>query len=304
MPTRRGHLPPGREAGQPLAPKGRVPRSQGGGGQNFVTVNNRLYAPLEGLNPNNVLMGGYGWLSITDQGATYHPGLDLNSGSSCNSDEGAQVVSPLAGIVRSVLYAPSGEGNHIWVELDDPCLPGPTFWHTDHLLRVDVSVGQRLTPGQPIGTCGRTGGWDCAHAHTELLKGAPSTGYWQWPYGWPRSRVEAEYWNPTEWWSAATALVLAEGNTPITPEVVAVLNDWQIKHWIMPDLWQWAGIDFNPDAGSSQGWVDALRAGSYLGRPRTGERPYGEGEDVGVWMEFESGLLLYRLRDGQSSWKG
>ena len=61
---------------------------------------------------------------------------------------------------------------------------------------------------------------------------------------------------------------------------------------------------YNPDAGTSQGWVDALRAGTYLGRPRTGERVYGEGGDIGVWMEFDYGCLFYRLSDGKASWKG
>lgn len=71
--SHRGHLPPGPEESQPLRPAGHVPRNAGGGG-GFVTVNGRLFAPLQGLNPNNILMGGYGWLSATDNGATYHPG--------------------------------------------------------------------------------------------------------------------------------------------------------------------------------------------------------------------------------------
>ena len=236
-------------------------------------MNGRLFAPLQGLNPNNILMGGYGWLSNTDGGATLHPGLDLNSGNGCNDDLGALVVAPLAGVVRAVLYAPSGEGNHVWVELDDPCLPGPTFFHVDHLQSVACAVGQRLAPGEAIGGCGYSGGWECAHGHVELTKGAPSSGYWQWPYGWSRAQVEAEYWNPHEWWAAATALVLAEGHQPIPPEVVMLLNDWQIKHWIMPDLWQWAGVDYNPDAGTSQGWVDALRAGRLPGAAADGGAP-------------------------------
>ena len=42
---------------------------------------------------------------------------------------------PLAGTTRVILYAASGEGNTIWFELDDPCLPGPTWLHVDHLQR-------------------------------------------------------------------------------------------------------------------------------------------------------------------------
>jgi len=178
----RGHAPPPPGEPQPLEP-GDHPRQGGGGAANFVTVNGRLFAPLQGLDANNVLQGGYGWLDKTDGGATFHPGLDLNAGGSCNADDGLAVVAPLAGVVRATLYwdgVSLGEGNHVWVELSDPCLPGPTWWHTDHLQSVAVGVGQRLSPGDPIGLCGRTGGWDCAHAHTELLTGPPAS-WWQWP---------------------------------------------------------------------------------------------------------------------------
>ena len=69
------HAPPRRGENQPLRPAAGVRRrSQGGGGSGFVTVNSRLFAPLQGLDPNNVLQGGYGWLSATDSGQTYHPG--------------------------------------------------------------------------------------------------------------------------------------------------------------------------------------------------------------------------------------
>jgi hypothetical protein len=309
---RRGHVPPPPGLNQPLHPspdshREQAPR-QGGGGAGFVTVNNRLFAPLQGLNPNNILMGGYGWLSSTDGGATLHPGLDLNSGGGCNDDEGALVVTPLAGVVRATLswngYS-SGEGNHVWVELDDPCLPGPTWWHTDHLERIDCSVGQRLAPGAAIGTCGRTGGWDCSHAHTELLTGPPQDGYWQWPYGWSRASVEAAYWSPSSWWDAATALVLAESQQPIPPEVVMLLEDWQVVGWVLSDLYKWAGIELNPESGTAKSWVLALREGTYLGRPRTGERQYGGGtDDEGVWVEYDHGCLWYRLRDGAWSVTG
>ena len=299
------HIPPPPGEPQPLSAPD-VPAERGAP-EGLVNVNNRLFAPLQGLNPANVLMGGYGWLSVTDGGMTLHPGLDLNSGGSCNADEGKAVVTPLAGVVRAVLPwngSSLGEGNHLWVELDDVCCPGPTWVHVDHLLDILVHEGQRLSPGETIGLCGRTGGWDCAHAHTELTKGPPATGYWQWPYGWSRAQVEAAYWNPSEWWARASALVYAEADHPAPPEALMLLTDWQLRNWILPDLYLWAGIEYNPDAGTAQGWVEALRAGRYLGRPRTGERPYGGGDEAGVWVEYESGLLLYRLRDGEASWTG
>lgn len=304
MPVRHGHAPPGPDESQPLRPRGRTPR-QGGGGAGYVTVNDRLFAPLQGLNPNNILMGGYGWLSKTDNGATFHPGLDLNSGSSCNDDEGAGVVTPLAGVVRQTLFwngTSSGEGNHVWVEANDPCAPGPTWFHVDHLLDISCTVNQRLSPGDPIGLCGRSGNWDCAHAHWEMLTGPPEQGYWQWPYGWSRAKVEAAYWSPSSWWAAATALVLAEGNQPIPPEVVEVLSDFEVLNWVMPDLWQWAGVPYNPDGLTSKAWLAELRAGRYRGRPRTADRPYGDGR--GDWAEFDAGVVVTNSGTGEWSWTG
>jgi murein DD-endopeptidase MepM/ murein hydrolase activator NlpD len=297
---RHGHRPQPGES-QPFHPlKGR--RSQAGGGAGFVTVNDRLFAPLAGLNPNDVTQGGYSWLSMTDGGMTYHPGTDLNSGGSCNADEGAGVVAPLAGVVQSTLYAASGEGHHLWFEIDDPCCPGPTWMHLDHLQRIDVAVGQRVPAGGHLGTCGRTGGWDCAHLHTEFVKGRPQS-FWMWPYGWSRAQVEDTYFQPAAWWNAATALVLAEGSQPIPPEGVALMTDWELTNYVLAQLYEWASIPFNPDGGIQKCWVAAMRAGHYPGRPRTDDRRYGEGEGTGWWAEFEHAVLLFN-RDGTMSWTG
>ena len=92
--------------------------------------------------------------------------------------------------------------------------------------------------------------------------------------------------------------------TPEEPEDVMLMEDWQLRAWVLADLYAWAGIPYNPDSGTAQGWVEALRAGTYLGRPRTEERPYGAAEEAGLWIEFDHGCLLYRLRDGQTSWNG
>ena len=304
----RHHVPPPEGADQPLRPAAGSRRSQGGGGAGFVTVHERLFAPLQGLDPNNVLMGGYGWLSKTDGGATYHPGLDLNSGSGCNADEGAGVVAPLAGVVRAVLwwdgYTP-GEGNHLYIELDDPCCPAPTYLHFDHLLRIDVAVGQRVMPGEPVGACGRSGGWDCSHLHTELMNGPPKNGWYTWPYGWSRAQVEAAYQNPQTWWQAATALVLAEGNRPIPPEVVADMSQWELVNYVLVDLYDWAGLkaDFNPDSAINKAWADDLHAGRYHGRPRTAERRWGTPDRGGVWQEFDLGIAVWTQEQG-ASWNG
>ena len=271
----------------------------------LVNYKNRLFAPLQSLNPDNVLMGGYGWLSKTDNGATFHPGLDLNSGSSCNDDEGKIVASMLSGVVRQTLFwdgYTSGEGNHIWVEYDDVCCPSKTLMHVDHLSQIDVVNNERFAPGQPLGRCGRSGNWDCAHAHTELLKSDPQYGWYQWPYGWSRSQVEAAYHNPTTWWNAAKALVDIHGGEPPAPETVKAMNDWELTNYVLAQLYEWAEIPFNPNSGLAKTWVAALRANVYAGRPRTDERHWGD-PDQGVWAEFDYRVLIYK-NDGTMSWTG
>lgn len=92
--------------------------------------------------------------------------------------------------------------------------------------------------------------------------------------------------------------------TPPPKEQIMLMEDWQIRTWVLADLYQWAGIPYNPDDPTSQGWVNALRDGKYLGRPRTTGRSYGEGEEAGVWAEFDYGVLMARARDGATSWTG
>lgn len=88
------------------------------------------------------------------------------------------------------------------------------------------------------------------------------------------------------------------------PEKIMLMEDWQIRLWVLNDLYAWAGIPYNPDDPTSQGWVNALRAGHYLGRPRTTGRAYGEGDQAGVWAEFDYGVLWARASDGATSWTG
>src|SRR5262245_26318729 len=195
---------------------------------------NGIYVPLSGVNPGDPLMGGYGWLSPTDGGMTLHPGWDLNSaqggsGSGCNADEGLPIVAAVGGVVRAVCLWDgwsSGEGNHVWIELDDArqgWTGGTTWQHVDHLQSVSVTDGEPVVAGQKIGTCGRTGGWSCAHCHWEMAKSRPSSWY-QWPYGWSRSAVQAAYYDPLDWLqrSVAHAAAIQGGGD------VAILEDWQV----------------------------------------------------------------------------
>ncbi len=275
------------------------------GQADFVNVQGRLFAPLQGLNPNDVLEGGYGWLSVTDNGATLHPGLDLNSGTSCNADEGLLVVAPLGAIVRATLFwdgSTAGEGNHVWLEVDSPDSPGPTWVHIDHLDEIWCQEGQRLAPGDALGRCGRSGGWDCAHAHTELLKGPPEYGWWQWPYGWSRGQVEAAYYDPSVWWSAAVAKV---GQAP--PEVVVSILSGAQAAAVQAVVW---GEYWNPDAAEyaiPAAWRSEWRRGVWRGAPLSSEQLVpedpAEGKPAGSWMLFEQGAACW-LPGQDVSWTG
>jgi hypothetical protein len=241
---------------------------------------------------------------------TLHPGLDLNTQGGCSADEGNLVVAPLAGIVRATLFwnqVTPGEGNHVWVELDDPCCPGPTFFHVDHLGIISVSENQRLAPGEPIGTCSSSGGWACAHAHVELTKGSPPNGWYTWPYSWSRAQVEAAYHNPHAWWDAATALVFAEagGVTPPSPEVITMILNGAQQAAVQAALW---GDYWNPamaDFALPTAWRDEWKAGRYRGRPLSGEEdiPASEDKPAGKFQVFELGVACW-LEHHPVSWNG
>lgn len=277
------------------------------GRERLLSVGERLYAPMAGLTPPDVLRGGFGWLDATDRDAagvpqTLHPGADLNGGAGtggCNADEGLDAVAPLAGVVRAALPwdgSRRGEGNHVWLELTDEVAPGPTWLHVDHLQAIAVRVGQRVAPGERLGWVGRSGGWACAHLHLELLKGPPAQGFWQWPYQWSRAQVEAAYYRPLDWWHAASAKVQG------APEevVMAVLQDWQLKGWVLADLYQQAGVPYNPESATATAWCDELHRGVYRGRPRGEEHTIEDG----VWQEFEQGVCVWKATDGAVSWNG
>ena len=298
-----GHVPP--QPGEPQPLQSGVHVVAQGPEPSFVTVNNRLFAPLESLDPDNVLMGGYGWLSLTDGGATYHPGLDLNSGSSCNDDQGKLVVTPLAGRVQQCLYWDGftpGEGNHVWIELTDPLTPGPTWFHVDHLDQVMCRTGQDLPAGGVIGSCGRSGGWDCAHAHSEWVNGSPPYGWWQWPYGWSREQVEAAYYSPMDWWLAASARVQG-ASEEVGRMILSGAQSAAIQAVVWGSSWDPAAADF----AIPSSWRDEWRAGRWRGGPLSDEQAIPEdtveGKPAGAWQLFEFGAACW-LPGEPVSWNG
>jgi hypothetical protein len=284
----------------------------------FLTVRGpqgTLYAPLAGLNPADVLLGGYGWLSPTDYDAngvphTFHCGVDLNSappGASggCNADLGLPVVAMLDGVIEACLPwngSSPGEGNHLWYRLDSALAPAPTWLHHDHLSGFAVGVGQHVAAGALLGWCGKSGGWSCAHLHTELLPAAPAQGYSQWPYQWPQGLVAATYYAPRDWWAAASAKV--QGAQP--EEVAMLLSGAQtsaIQAVVWGPHWDPAAADFAIPAS----WRDEWHAGRWRGAPLASEQPVPadppEGKPAGSWQPFQLGAAVY-VPGQPVSWNG
>ena len=215
------------------------------------------------------------------------------------------MVAPLAAVVRAALWwdgVSAGEGNHLWLELDDPLAPSPTWVHFDHLQRIDVVEGQRLVAGEPVGRCGRTGGWDCAHLHTELLPAAPAQGWWQWPYGWSKGQVEAAYYSPSSWWQAASAK--AQG---APEEVVSMLLSGAQSAAVQAVIW---GRYWDPGAADhaiEASWRDQWRQGIWRGAPLSDEQllpeDTAEGKPGGSFRLFEAGVACW-LPGNAVSWNG
>ena len=253
-----------------------------------------IWAPMDGLNSYDPLMGGYQFCDITDNGATFHPGCDLNCGNGGDADLGVYLRLPIPGIIHHVIRwdgRSTGYGNHLWAELENG-----DWLHYCHMDDVYVDVGEVHPESTIIGTCGKSGFQTWAHCHLECNREGPYQGnpnYW--PYGQPRSFVEAHYIKPGLWWQE----LLRNWNPNPEAPTVTLLADWQIKEWIMRPLWEENGFSFNPDAAVTEAWIADLKGGYYRGRPRQNERQAGEG----TWQEFERGLAVYQ--PGQPvSWEG
>jgi len=265
---------------------------QGGGGGAFIESNG-IYVPLQYTNPGDPLMGGYGFCDWTDNGATPHPGVDLNSGADCNSDDGVQIVSPTDGVVVAVLPWDgwtSGEGNHLWLYLDDPRCVAPAWAHFDHLQGFAVAEGQRVGAGQLIGWCGRTGNWPCAHSHEELAKQQPQS-WWQWPYGWSLAAVQGAYFDPGVWYRQTVekaGYTAGDGGLPMdtSPQ----------ERQAMKPYFDMYGIDCNMDTALMSRACLAYKRDETPGPALTDEYPYG---DLGyVRQNFTARILEFHPQDG------
>ena len=260
-----------------------------------------VWEPMDGLASWDPLRGGYAFLDRTDGGNTWHCGADLNGGQGGDGDLGAALRFPIAGEVVYVgrwnRYS-IGYGNHVWLRLVNG-----DYLHYCHCRRVLVAAGDAGEAGDVVAEVGKSGNQLWAHCHFEVKREDPAiAGYDYWPYGRSADYVRQHYVRPADWWRELLAWWAQ--HTAGQPEAVEMLSDDQILHWIMPPLWDLAGIPYNPDALTSKAWLGEFRAGRYRGRPRTVDMPYGTDDDAGHWCEYESGLVTTRSAGGEWSWQG
>ena len=252
-----------------------------------------IYPPMDALNSYDPLMGGYRFLDLCDNGMTYHPGADLNAKGGGDADLG----TPLrCSIDCEVVYIrrwdgyTTGFGNHLWIRL-----ASNEYAHYAHCDQIYVEPHQIYAGGTILATCGKSGNQQYAHCHFEVKREDPANyGYEYWPYGQSKQFVIDHYVKPLDWWNN----LLATWDDEI-PGDISMLEDWQVKEWIMRPLWEENNHPFNPDTAIVNAWLTALRSGEYIGRPIGDERPI----ENGAWQQFEFGIATYQ--NGQEvSWIG
>lgn len=193
--------------------------------------------PLVGCTDGNPLEGGYSYLEWSKEGGVWHPGVDLNAGNGGDADCGSGIMAPCDGRIIWAGTTPGyGYGNHVWFkpnQIDD-------MLHLAHMGILDVSAGQRVTTYTPMGTCGKSGGQDKCHCHTEVWRGAEAPPRWDyWPTGKTRDQVAALYKDPVQWLKD-----LKPDGEPVMIVDDVVLTQEEIAYFGQPP---W-GVPINPTA--------------------------------------------------------
>jgi murein DD-endopeptidase MepM/ murein hydrolase activator NlpD len=188
-----------------------------------------VVAPLAGWN-----VRGYSYAEHQTDGHL-HPGADLNVGYG-DDDLGLPVCALAAGTVVHLATwdgASYGYGTHFLIEHDlgAPAQfghPGPKLWALyAHLDRVDTElvVGATVTPGQPIGSCGKSGLQRWAHLHLELrYDGPPATPPDFWGGRLTPEQLGERYADPFTVLRVLGALPDSPGDLPLADDAYAVLR--------------------------------------------------------------------------------
>ncbi|WP_237087928.1 M23 family metallopeptidase [Paenibacillus crassostreae] len=92
--------------------------------------------------------------------STFHKGTDLD----CSIGDPIYAVDS-GSIVVAIKYGGGDYGHHIIID------HGSGFTLYGHMTNVSVNIGQNVTKGQNIGTCGKTGRVTGPHLHFEIQTG-------------------------------------------------------------------------------------------------------------------------------------
>jgi len=241
---------------------------------------------MDGLSKYDPLQGGYDFLALTDNGHTFHPGVDLNAGNGGDADLGNNCRAVIDGTIYGITKwggSLTGYGNHLWIAFRDG-----SYGHYCHLdWMANVSVGEEVHSGDAIGACGKSGNQTWAHLHFEVRRDQPPyLDYW--PYGVSKETVIHDYHRPLEWFRN---LFFEQGD-------VSMLSQWQIVNWVLVDLYTESGLAFNPETAINKSWADEMKAGRYKGRPLSPEHQI----EGGAWQEFQLGVAVWL--GGTISWNG
>jgi murein DD-endopeptidase MepM/ murein hydrolase activator NlpD len=241
---------------------------------------NGVYSPVQGLNPNDVLQGGYAYLQWSDAGGCWHEAADLNAGNGGDADLGLPVVAMLDGVVEHVEYWDGwsdGFGRQVWMFVDDERAAFPVHVHYAHLDQLGCQEGQRVPAGTLVGTLGKSGNQPWAHCHTALwLVAPPELGlpwdFWQVPpevytYAW----VDEHTWSPGDWfWQSAEK---AGGMGP-AEELPMSVSPEELEAY--RPYFEQLGIVVNPEAAIYKRACLAYKRDETPGPAMSDEYPYGD----------------------------
>lgn len=182
--------------------------------------------PQANVNPANPLEGGYAFGDWSTLGNAFHPGADLNTGSSADADYGEPIIAVCDGVVVFVrTWEESGYGYHVWYR----CQPGgSTFWVHHAHMRSDVQVqeGRAISRGDVLGFVSKSGGQTFCHDHMEVRDQAPRS-FSYWPVGiQDRATALTGYVDPVGWLTDTlpTLLTNTEAEVVLTPDQQAMLD--------------------------------------------------------------------------------
>src|SRR4051794_7155238 len=171
---------------------------------------------------------GNAYLTYYAPHKVFHPGVDLNWGSTANADYGQDVISPDWGIVVYVspVGTNGGLGNYLVIQH-----PHEGVWTRYlHLEEILVRVGDKVAPYQVIAKLGESG-TDSPHLHFEVMNERGFTfvrdwvrPYGRYPSGLSKQAVAGMWLDPLAWLRDTKLPVPPPANTDLQQKLAQAQN--------------------------------------------------------------------------------